>query len=106
MRLGVSASRNPVIAGVILQARLAELVVANAAAYLAGVTLAEAFPAPRSARVLGLEREDEDLLVGPPDDIILRHGDRLLLYGDGGEIEGLVPGRPRSGASSSTSPDS
>lgn len=75
---------------------LAELVIDGEAAPLAGQTIADVFASLRGTRVLGLERLDGGLVVGPGGEIALRRGDRLMLYGEQQEIEGLraEPNRP------------
>lgn len=79
---------------------LAELVCADEAIGFEGSTLHEVFAGFDSVRVLGLERPGQDLAVGPPGETILRHGDRLMIYGAQSEIEALGADRPRPGASS------
>ena len=69
---------------------LAELVVEAEAEHLAGQTVAQAFGALTSCRVLGVERADGDFEVGPSGDTMLRLGDRLMIYGDARVVEGLA----------------
>lgn len=69
---------------------LAEVAVGDGGAGLDGRTLAEALSGLRTTRVLGLQRPDGALVVGPSADTRLRSGDRLMLYGDHEEIEELA----------------
>ena len=68
---------------------LAALVVADEFASLAGQPLAEACVELRTARVLGIERADGALLVGPAAETLLAAGDRLVFYGPADELESL-----------------
>lgn len=83
---------------------LADVEITNDAEALAGKTLAELCAGFRATQVLGLERADGELLVGPGSDTELRRGDRLMLYGDQREIETLSAGRPRRPVRSATLP--
>lgn len=75
---------------------LAEMAVGDDGKPLAGQTLAQALTGVRTTRVLGVERSDGSLVVGPPDTFVLQSGDRLMLYGDQQEIEELAS-RPAGG---------
>lgn len=77
------------LAGMHSGAVLAEMVIEDGTAMLAGRTIAQVFERAASTRVLGLERDGGALIVGPPDETVLRIGDRLMLYGEQDDIEGL-----------------
>jgi voltage-gated potassium channel len=77
------------LAGMHSGAVLAEMVIEGSTELLAGRTLEEVFEHAASTRVLGLERDGGALIAGPADDIVLRLGDRLMLYGEQDDIEGL-----------------
>jgi voltage-gated potassium channel len=68
---------------------LAEMVIEGNTEMLAGRTIAAVFERAASTRVLGLERDGGALVVGPSEDTVLRLGDRLMLYGEQDDIEGL-----------------
>jgi Trk K+ transport system NAD-binding subunit len=69
---------------------LAELVVADEGAALSGHTIAEAFHHTNSrTRVLAIERPDCDLIVAPSGAEELRAGDRLMIFGEEGDLEAL-----------------
>ncbi len=72
---------------------LAEVGISDGSGTLVGQTVREALEGFRSTRILGIERADGQLVVGPAVDTQLRNGDRLMLYGDQQEIEELA-GRP------------
>ena len=76
---------------------LAEVAISDGGEPLEGRTITEVFAALRSTRVLGIERADGEVVVGPSGDLRLRAGDRLMLYGDQQEIEELAapPDRAR-----------
>lgn len=71
---------------------LAELLVAHDAAFLAGMTLAEAMPA--EIHVMGIERPSGRLQVGPSGSAQIGEGDRLLIYGPAAAIESLAAQNP------------
>ena len=88
---------------------MAEVLIADEAAGLAGRTLGDAFAGLRSLRVLGIEHADGQFVVGPPPATVLRHDDRVMLYGEQQEIEELATdraGRTQSGATASTASSS
>ena len=65
---------------------LAELLVEDEAAGLAGRTLSDGL---LDVRVLGLVRADGRLIVAPGGEELIEAGDRLMLYGDHAQIEAL-----------------
>jgi voltage-gated potassium channel len=67
----------------------AEIVLADETAHLAGQSVAQVFGSLRTCRLLGVEREGADFIVAPSGSTVLRTGDRLMVYGDVGELEGL-----------------
>jgi len=67
----------------------AELVLADETAHLAGQSVAQVFGSLRTCRLLGVEREGAEFIVAPSGSTVLRAGDRLMLYGDVRELEGL-----------------
>jgi voltage-gated potassium channel len=69
---------------------LAEVAIGDGGQALEGRTIGDALDGLRSMRVLGLERADGEVVVGPRADLQLRSGDRLMLYGDQQEIEELA----------------
>lgn len=73
---------------------LAEIVVADGAAGLAGLPLSGLFARASSLRVLALQRGSGELMVGPDGDTRLQERDRLMLYGTQAEIEAVLSGAP------------
>jgi voltage-gated potassium channel len=69
---------------------LAEVAVGEDGADLEGRTVGDVVAGLRSLRVLGIERRDGELVVGPSTETRLRGGDRLMLYGDQQEVEELA----------------
>lgn len=69
---------------------LAEMAVDGEGKPLAGLTVGQVLAGTRATRVLGVERADGSLVVGPADTFVLGSGDRLMLYGDQQEIEELA----------------
>ncbi len=61
---------------------LAEIVVEDEAAGLAGRTLQDVFPPNAGLQVMGLERASQPLQVGPRGDTLIERGDRLMVYGE------------------------
>jgi voltage-gated potassium channel len=77
---------------------LAEFVVEGETAHLAGRTLAEAFGDLQGCRVLGIERGDGRLVVGPDGAARLEAGDRLIIHGPAADLEKLHAVRAASAA--------
>lgn len=73
---------------------LAEVVVADGAAGLAGRALATVFARSTSLRVLALQHGSGELVVGPGGDTTLQADDRLMLYGPQAEIEAVIAVAP------------
>jgi len=71
---------------------LAELDVA-AGSELAGTTVHDVLHECKTITVLGLRRQDQEVIVGPPSDTRLEAGDRLILMGDKDELDRLQLGR-------------
>lgn len=71
---------------------LAELLIAADAAFLAGMTLADAMPT--GIHVMGIERASGRLQVGPSGSALIGEGDRLLMYGSPAAIEALAAQSP------------
>lgn len=69
---------------------LAEVAISEGAVGFEGRTLGEALSGLRTTRVLALERQDGELVVGPSMETRVRGGDRLMLYGEHQEIEELA----------------
>lgn len=69
---------------------LAEIAVGGGGTGLDGRTVAEVLTEVHGTRILGVEHANGELVVGPPGDLRLRTGDRLMLYGDPQEIEELA----------------
>jgi len=67
----------------------AELVLSDETAHLAGQSVAQVFGALRTCRLLGIERKGAEFIVAPAGNTVLRAGDRLMVYGDVQELEGL-----------------
>lgn len=73
---------------------LAEIVVADGVAGLAGLPLSGLFVRTTSLRVLALQHTNGELVVGPGGDTQLQAHDRLMLYGTQAEIEAVLSGAP------------
>lgn len=74
-------------------ALLAEFVIEDETAHLAGRTLAQAFEGLQSCRVLAVERSNGDLVVGPDGATTLQPGDRLMIHGMAADLERLRAAR-------------
>ncbi len=74
-------------------ALLAEFVIEDETAHLAGRTLAQAFDGLQSCRVLAVERNNGDLVVGPDGATTLQPGDRLMIHGMAADLERLRAAR-------------
>ena len=68
---------------------LAEIVVEEEAAGLAGHTLHEVFPPNGGLQVMGIERATGGVQVGPRGDTMIEAGDRLMVYGESEAITHL-----------------
>lgn len=68
---------------------LAEVLVSEEGAALAGRRLSDVFGELEGVRVLGVHRADGGFELAPSGQVKLSHGDRLMLYGDEHEIERL-----------------
>jgi len=73
---------------------LAELDIAPQSG-LAGRTIHNILHESRTITVLGLRRQSQEVIVGPPNDTRLEPGDRLILMGDKGELDRLQVGDGR-----------
>ncbi|MEZ4502568.1 MAG: potassium channel protein [Dehalococcoidia bacterium] len=67
----------------------AEIVLGDETADLSGQSVAQVFGALRTCRLLGIERAGAEFIVAPAGNTQLRTGDRLMVYGDVHEMEGL-----------------
>jgi voltage-gated potassium channel len=67
---------------------LAELVVSEESV-IAGMSVHDAIHEIKATTLLAVQHPDGELLVGPPDDYILRDGDRLILLSTEQEMEQL-----------------
>lgn len=74
-------------------ALLAEFIIEDETAHLAGRTLAQAFDGLQSCRVLAVERSNGDLVVGPDGATTLQAGDRLMIHGMAADLERLRAAR-------------
>lgn len=70
---------------------LAEIVVEDEAASLAGRTIQEVFRPDSGLQVLGIERGARGIEVGPHGNTVLAAGDRIMVYGESEALEQLSP---------------
>ena len=70
---------------------LAEIVVEDEAAALAGRTIQDVFPVDSGLQVLGIERGARGIEVGPHGNTMLEAGDRIMVYGESEALEQLSP---------------
>ncbi|MGE3961665.1 MAG: TrkA family potassium uptake protein [Dehalococcoidia bacterium] len=75
---------------------LAELLIAGDVSFMAGMTVSEAVIG--SIHVMGIERANGKLQVGPGGAALIEQGDRLLLYGPPSAIEKLAASHARRAA--------
>jgi len=70
---------------------LAEIVVEDEAASLAGRTIQDIFPPDSGLQVLGIERGARGIEVGPRGATVIAAGDRIMVYGESEALEQLSP---------------
>ena len=68
---------------------LAEIVVEDEAAALAGRTILDVFPPDSGLQVLGIERGPRGIEIGPRGNTIIAVGDRIMVYGESEALEHL-----------------